>query len=108
MILRPIKLVAITATFVVPAAVVAGEHPPCFDPDPCVVYPYYGATTTPVPTATIVADAERANAASDPDPCVVYPYYGATTTPVPTATPAAIDAWDSVTATFGADSQFPM
>ena len=42
--------------------------------DPCVVYPYYGQTSTPVPEAT-----------PEVDPCVVYPYYGRTSTPVPEA-----------------------
>jgi hypothetical protein len=51
-------------------------------PDVCVVYPYYGQTTTAVPATGPTA------ATSEADPCVIYPYYGETSTPVPGWTPA--------------------
>jgi hypothetical protein len=55
-------------------------------PDLCVVYPYYGQTSTPVPGW--IPATEPTAAASEADPCVVYPYYGETSTPVPGWTPA--------------------
>jgi hypothetical protein len=57
------------------------------DVDPCVVYPYYGQTSTPVPNASPAL-------ASDVDPCVVYPYFGQTSTPVPGATKTAAGSGD--------------
>lgn len=52
----------------------AGSPSTAAEADPCVVYPYYGRTTTAVPTEV--------------DVCVVYPYYGQTTTRVHVTSPA--------------------
>jgi hypothetical protein len=55
-------------------------------PDLCVVYPYYGQTSTSVPGW--IPATESAAADDNADPCVIYPYYGETSTPVPGWTPA--------------------
>jgi len=75
---RATRLAFLATTALIAAGAAQAGQPCAAEVDPCVVYPYYGRTTTAVP--------------AEVDVCVVYPYYGQTTTPVPGASPARTTA----------------